>query len=61
MQVAHGILLSTHEALAAAAEPLPGPAAHSLMLLHSYLLVRLLVRMGNHLVRHLLPRRRESR
>ena len=54
LQVAHGILFSTHEAFVAAAQPLPAPAAHSLMLLHSYLLVRLLVRMGDHLVRHLL-------
>lgn len=49
--MAHGILLNAHQSLAAAGRALPAAAAHMLMLLHSYLLVRLLVRMGDHLVR----------
>ena len=50
-QDAHGVMLNLHQALAAAGQALPAEHACALVLLHSYLLVRARVRLGDHTVR----------
>jgi len=48
-RVAHGILFDTHKELVQQKIRVPQELAHNLMLLHSYLLVRPLSKMGDHL------------
>jgi len=48
-RIAHGILFETHRELTAQRIRVPQELAHNLMLLHSYVLVRPLTKMGDHL------------
>jgi len=48
-RVAHQILLDTHRELSLQKIRVPQELAHSLMLLHSYVLVKVLVKLGDHL------------
>jgi WD repeat-containing protein 19 len=48
-RVAHQILLDTHRELVLQKIRVPQELAHNLMLLHSYVLVKVLVKLGDHL------------